>query len=151
MKSKLGISGKFTCTFRDAETGKVIKESRYRNLTVQGGLDMIAERLAGDARDCNITHGAVGTNSTKPAIGDTTLGTEITRKTNSTTASSGSQILITVFFGAPEANGILTEFGLFGEAATLAVDSGTMFNHAIISETKTASETLTFSVTITIA
>lgn len=55
------------------------------------------------------------------------------------------------FFGAADANGALEEMGLFGEAASATPDSGTLFNHAAISETKSSSETLTISITITIA
>lgn len=147
----LTFKGIIECVIRDARTGKIKRVHYYENLVTQVALNMIADRLAGGSNNCDITYGAVGTNATVPVIGNTTLGTESARKAVSTIASSTSQVNVVTFFGASEANATLTEFGLFGEAASGTVDTGTMFNHAVISETKTSSETLTITSTITIS
>jgi hypothetical protein len=145
-----GITGQVKITFQNIHTGAE-RVSEYHNLVVTAGKNMIASRLAGTANDCNITYVAVGTNATAPAIGDTTLGTELARNTVTSITASGATVLVIGFFGAAEAIGTLTEMAWFGEAATAAANSGTMFNHAAITEIKTASETMTIEGTITIA
>jgi len=148
---KFGIKGRHKFTFRDAVTGEIKRVSEYDNLIVNVCKNMIAQRLAGDGNGCNITYGAVGTNATAPAAGNTTLGTENARNAVTTISDSANVVNATTFFGASEANATLTEFGLFGEAATGSADSGTMVNHTAISETKTSSETLTIESVLTIS
>lgn len=145
----IGITGRLRFVFRNIETGAV-RESEYRNLIVTLCKEMIAARLAGGGGDCDITYVAVGTDATTPAIGDTALGTELDRNALASISAAGSVITATGFFGAAEANGTLTEMGLFGEAASATPDSGTLINHAAISETKTSSETMTIECTLTI-
>ena len=151
IQEKFGISGRHKFTLRDAVTGEIKRVSEYDNLIVTVCKEMIADRLAGSGNGCNITYGAVGTNATAPAAGNTTLGTEIARTTLSNISKSGTVVTARTFFGASEANATLTEFGLFGEAASAAADSGTMINHTVISETKTSGETLTIDSRITIS
>lgn len=143
------ITGKIKMTFENVHTGEV-RESEYDNLVTTVAKNMIASRLSGAGNDSNITFGAVGTGVTPPAIGDTTLDTELARTSLALTSATGSVVTTTAFFGTPDANGTLTEYALFGEAATSTADTGTMFNHVTISETKTNSETLTVQATITI-
>lgn len=137
-------------TFEDINTGKSeIKE--YVNLVTTAGKTMLAQRLAGEANDCNLTYVAVGTGTTAPAVTDTTLETELARKALASVDYSGAVVIARGYFGASEGNGTLTEIGLFGEAASATPDSGTLFNHAVISETKTSSKTLTTETTITVS
>lgn len=142
--------GKLRCTLCHIETGeKTI--SYFPNLVVTAGKSMIAQRLAGDGNSCNITYGAVGTNATAPDVANTTLGTELDRNAVTSIEDAANQVLMVTYFGPTEANGTLTEFGAFGEAASASADSGTMFNHAAISVTKTSSYTLTIDSTFTIS
>jgi len=141
---------RWTLYFENVETGES-RFATYDNLVVTAGKNMIAKRLAGGANDCDITYIAVGTDATAPDIADTTLGTELDRNTLTSIAAAGTAVTVKGFFGAADANGALEEMGLFGEAASATPDSGTLFNHAAISETKSSSETLTISITITIA
>ena len=147
---KMNISGTLHFIYHDVLTGNRKRISAYKNIIVSIGRNMLIKRLAGEGNDCNITYGAIGTGATTPAIADTTLDTELVRKLVSTISFVGNELFVTIFFGAFEANGYLTEFGLFGEAASLTADSGTMFNHASILENKSQSETMTINVTITI-
>jgi hypothetical protein len=150
MNEGLKITGDHKLIFKNIFTGEE-RIVEYKNIIVTVGLSMIAERLAGGSNNCDITYTAVGTDATAPALGDTTLGTELDRKAVTTISNSGTQVLISTFFGASEAIGTLTELGYFGEAASATPDSGTMFNHAVISEVKTASETLTIQSTFTMS
>jgi len=147
------ISTKIICTLEHIHTGeKIVKE--FHNVICTVGKVAIARRLAGIALLANegeITYGATGTNTNVPAAGNTTLGTEIERKQVASSSYTTNTCEIRTFFTAAESVGALKEFGLFGEAASGVADSGTLFNHAVISVTKSALQTLTVSVVFTIA
>ena len=130
---------------RDALTGKIKHEMEYYNVITNALKTAEATSFA-----ANITYSALGTGAGTPAATDTTLFTELTRKLVVDSSSSGSIISISSFFGASEGNGVLTEFGMFGFAATGTPDSGTMVNHVNIVETKSSAETLTIESSITI-
>ena len=149
-KDQMKIKCHWKATFENIHT-REIRVSEFDNIMVTSGLNMIAKRLAQTANDCDITYVAVGTDSTAPVVGNTTLGTELARNTVTAISASVATVSITGFFGAAEANGAIEEWALFGEAASAAADSGTMFNHALFSETKTNSETLTLDITITLS
>ena len=151
IESKIEITGIHKFIFRDAKTGKILRQKVYKNLIMNVGKNMVANRLAGTGNSCDITYGAVGTSAAAPAADDTTLGTELDRVAVTAISASGSIVNVVCFFGASDGNGTLTEFGHFGEAATGAADSGTILNHVVISETKTSAETLTIESSITIA
>ena len=148
---KVRIIGKHTLTFRDANSGRILRQKKYSNAVCSIAKIMIAQRLAQTGNDCNITYCALGTGAfpATPAA-STTLVTELVRKTVTNITSSSNVVSIATYFGASEGNGVLTEMGYFGEAATLIVN-GTMINHAAITETKTASETLTIQSSFTIS
>jgi len=146
----LKIKCLWTLRFTNVETGKE-RLVKYTNLVVTVGKEMIAKRLAGDGNDCNITYVAVGTDNTAPDPSDTTLGAELARKAVTSISRSGTSVVVRGFFGASEANGTLAELGLFGESASATPDSGTLFNRALISETKTSSETLSIECQIDIS
>ncbi len=152
-ENPLGLSTKIICTLEDINTGeKIIKE--FHNVICTVGKVAIARRLAGIALLANegkITYGATGTNTNVPAAGDTTLGTELARKLVASSSYTSNTCEIRTFFKALESVGSLKEFGLFGEAASAAADSGTLFNHAVISVEKSNTQTLTIAVVFTIA
>ena len=123
----------------------------YDNVTCTVGRTEIAKALANVATTATyIEYCAVGTGSTAPAITDTVLDTELFRKVFAITNQSGKTVTFRTFFTTSEANGTLAEIGHFMDDATAAADSGTMFNHAAISETKTSSTTLTTVFTLDI-
>lgn len=153
INEKAILFGRVKCILTDVKTGEQeIKE--YNNLIVTVGKVAIARRLGGIALLANegqCTYGAVGTDATAPLVTDTVLGTELARKALSVTSYVSNVITLRTFYTTAEANGALKEFGLFGEAATAAADSGTMFNHAAIDLTKDNTKTLIVEVTITIS
>ena len=143
------ITGRIKVTLEDVVTGEVeIHEST--NLIVTAGKNMIAARLAGEANNCNITYGAVGTDNTAPVVGNTTLGTELARKVLASISRSGNVISCTTFFSTSEAVGSIEEIGMFGEAGSVTPDSGTMLNHLLLSFTKSGSQTMSIQGTFTI-
>jgi len=152
-ESDCGISTKIIATLEDIHTGeKIIKE--FHNVICTVGKVAIARRLAGIAEKANeaqITYGATGTDNTAVAAGDTTLTAELARKVVASSSYTTNTCEIRVFFNATESVGAIEEFGFFGEDATVAADSGTLFNHLLLSLAKSNTQTLTVSVVFTIA
>lgn len=89
------------------------------------------------------TYHAVGTGVTAPALGDSTLQTELYRKLISVRSYSNNQALFQTYFTTSEAIGTLRELGLFGDNATATANSGTLFARVAINRTKTSNDTLT--------
>lgn len=149
------IEGKIRCILEDVNTGiKEIKE--YSNLVTTAGKVAIVRRLVGIAEKANesqCTYGATGTDNTAPTVGDTTLGTELARKViASSSYNAGTRTgTIRTFFTTAESNGSLKEYGMFGEDASAAADSGTLFDHANIDITKDNTKTLTVEVVFTVS
>lgn len=142
-------------TFRDAKTGKITHQFKKHNLAVNTGLYSIAARLAGLDIPANkkgtITYCALGTGTTAPAAGDTTLETEIFRKQVSVRSSTLGVARFRTFFNTSEANDTLKELGLFGDDASATADSGTLFCRLAIDRVKTSAETLTLDWEVSVA
>ena len=153
LKEKVTIRGRVTLTLTDVKTGK--KDIQIRdNLVVTLAKSAIAAKLSGDASIANrseITFGAIGSGTTTPTLGDTTLETETFRKILATRTFSGNQATLRMFLSTSEGNGTIEEFALFGEDASVAADSGTMFNRVLVNRVKTSSNTLTIEVVLTIS
>ena len=144
-----------TATFRNAKTGKITDVWKGHNLVVNTGLYSVASRLSGTDIPANkkgtITYCSVGTGTTAPASGDTSLETETERKQVSVRSSLLGVAKFRTFFNTEEANGTLKECGLFGDDASAVADSGTLFCRLAINKTKTTSETLTLDWEVTIS
>lgn len=153
LRDKTTVRGKIRITLEDIYTGE--KEiTEYKNLVPTVGREAIGRRiiLEGLRQDEGaITYGAVGTGTTAPVNSDTQLETELTRKQIASATYSANIIRIRTFFTAAEAVGTLREYGLFGEEATAAADSGTLFQRVSINKVKTNTKTLTIESEITIS
>lgn len=113
--------------------------SRFPNLVVNSGLDLLARAIESNAIDTQITYLALGSDATAAAPGDTTLGNEQFRKqvTAYTTGVSTGEVTTTAYVSPGEANGFsIEEFGWFAEDATATADSGTLVARVAQSETK---------------
>ena len=143
------MTGLVKFEFRNIHTGKV-RTIEVENLITDAGKNSIALALKGTTSKGEITYCAVGTDATAPDAGDTVLGVEIERKLVSVRSTSSNITTFQTFFTTSEANGTLAEAGLFGDDASGTVDTGTLYAHTAISKTKTSSETLTISWTVTI-
>jgi hypothetical protein len=123
------------------------KERIYiNNLVVQTGRDYIAERLISDG-DGPMTHMAVGTSNSAAALGDTALGTELTRQAfDSATRVTNVTTFVTTY--APgAATGALTEAGIFNGASGGIMLCRTEFNVV----NKAADDTMVITWTVTIS
>lgn len=123
---------------------------RAKNLITQAGLNFIAGLLAG-SQNANIPiFLGLGTGTTAPAAGDTTLVAEQLRKEVSTKQQQANMVRIRTFFLSSEANGTWREFGLF-LSGTDVKDSGTLFNRLVPPGgiSKAANQVLSIEVRIT--
>lgn len=140
---------------RDAKTGKIKADDTYRNMVLTLAKNAIADHLRGTTANNRgtVTYIAVGTGSTAPVAGDTKLQAELFRKLLSVReiSASGDNIAeFTVFFTTSEANGSLSEAGLFGDNASATTDSGILYCRTLINRVKTISDTLTMVWTVTV-
>ncbi len=147
----LKIVGEGYLELRNVHTGHVVRES-FKNMFVTAGKNSLADALRGTTSSNKgiITYCAVGTGTNAPALGNTTLQTEIFRKLISVRSVSLNVATFQTFFTTSEANGVLREAGLFGDDASGTTSSGTLFCRTNINRTKTSSDTLTFTWSVTI-
>lgn len=114
------------------------------NIVVTAGKVLVADFLAGETRT-GLNYHAIGTSTTAPAAGDTALGTEAARKAVTSISRSSVSVLISTFYTAAQSTFNIKEVGIFGNGATAAAGSGTLFSHAAQSEDNSAgSNDLTF-------
>lgn len=145
------VRGQLTATIRDAKTGKIKRVYRYKNLNPTVLFTMIANNLTQPDPDnamC-VNYGAVGTGTNVPALGNTTLQTELERTNIASLSNVGPIAYITAFFNESQGNGVLREAGLFANGTGTA-NSGVLVSRVNINITKTITESLTLDWTITI-
>lgn len=150
IKENLKATGKLKITKRDLD-GNILSIHDYDNVVCTVAKTMIANNLTDVSPDnvMRINYGALGTNTTAPTAADTQLGTETYRNLVASQTNSANVAYITLFFSATECNGTYKEAGLFSNATGTA-NSGVIFSHVVIDETKTNTQTLTIDWTITI-
>ena len=121
--------------------GRLKERRQLKNLITTTGKNWEAGYL-GDSPGANMGWIAVGTGTATAALGDTALGTELSRVAAGRSVS-GSVITYAGTFGAGTATGAITEYGLFNASGSAA---GTIFSRVVDSVVnKGASDTLTVS------
>jgi hypothetical protein len=125
----------------------LIHKYDFENLVVNTGLNWVAQRL-NDPTPAVMSHIAVGTDPTLPALNQTALLAEIYRQSMSVLggAVSGASIVYSCTIGPGNGTGALQEAGLFN-----ADPGGTMLSrvtYPVIN--KGASDTIAISWTITV-
>lgn len=138
------ITGDIVAVLYD-EHGNEKFRQEVKNLVVTTGKNLIASRLVGTASNV-ISHMAVGTGTTAPAAGDTTLVTELTRVAISSGTASGNVATYVATFAPGVGTGSINECGLFN-----ASTAGTLLARSTsVIVTKGALDTLALTWTITI-
>ena len=124
--------------------GNIKDVQEFCNLLTTVGKAMVIDLLDGSIADGEIKYMAVGSDSTAPAITDTTLVAETFRKVMTTQTQPTTITLLSVVYIAPaEAVGAIEEIGWFaGAAAGAGADSGIMVSRVLYSRNKTALESL---------
>jgi hypothetical protein len=137
---KLRVEGWVEVELIDAKTGLIKRHLRFRNLITDAGLNAY---YAGSTMSQMTTWAACGTSSTPPANGDTALIAEVTPSTTHRTNQNGGIADVIAHVGASfywsfkrtfrfleaQANGNLTEFGLFS-----AQSAGTMWTRQLFKD-----------------
>jgi hypothetical protein len=124
--------------------GTIKRVEESENLVVTSGRNHVASRLVGTAQAV-MSHMAVGSSGTAPALGDTALGGELGRVALSGWSASTNVATATASFGAGVATGTLQEVGLFNASA-----SGTMLCRSTYSSiVKGSADTLNVTYTVT--
>lgn len=145
------LKGVYKFTLKNIVTGEV-RVIEKKNLITTAGKNYVVSRLMQDGTPLNmrITHTALGTGATAPAITDTQLQTETFRKATASATSSGNVGYLSAYYTAPEVTGTFKEVGLFINGTSTA-NTGTLFSRVAVDITKSAIETLTIDYTITLS
>lgn len=143
--------GKVLIEIRNTVTGEITR-GLTDNMVVTAGKNSMASALIGQTANNQgiINYCALGLGTTAPALGDTTLEDELFRKLISVKSVEDNVATFSTFFNTSEAIGTLREAGLFGDAASLTADSGTLFCRTAINRVKTILDTLTLYWAVTI-
>lgn len=145
LKDHVQATGRLVITLTGPDG--VVKETReIENLVVTVGKSYIASRMK-DATATAMSHMAVGTTNTTPAVGDTTLAAEAGRVALTSTNVTSNAVTYAASFPAGTGTGALVEAGLFN-----ASSSGTMLARTtFLVINKGAADTLGISWTVTIS
>lgn len=147
-----GLKGVYTCTIRDAKTGRVKRTYKYENLIPTVGRTMIANNLT-DSTPTNVmvvTHVELGSGTNAPANADTTLQTAVYRNVVASLTNVNNIGYASGFFTALETSGTYREIGLFCNG-TGTLGTGILLSRVAVNITKSTSETLTVDWTLTIS
>lgn len=124
--------------------GKLKQEQNVKNLVVTSGKGYIAGRMVGTPTA--MSHMAIGSGTVDPAVGDTTLGTELGRVSLTSSAAVAAVVTYIASFGAGTGTGAVTEAGIFN-----AGSGGTMLcrtEFALLNKGADDSLTITWTVTV---
>lgn len=118
---------------------------KTHNLITTVGLNNIVDAFIG--ADIGPAYHAIGTGTTNPVIGDTTLTAEVSRRSVTSMVRTSSSVTVSTFFPVAECTYNIKESGVFGgSSASTSPDTGTLISHYLQSYDNTAgSYDLTFS------
>lgn len=140
----LKLRGDVAVVLRD-KNGNIKDERTIKNLIVDTGLNFICDRMKDD--ETAMTHMALGSGSTAPAAGDTSLESQLgSRELLDSSTVTNNQIVYVASFEAGDATGGVTEAAIFNAAS-----GGTMLcrvTFAVVN--KAADDVLSINWTITL-
>lgn len=146
MINKLKVKGNLNIVVKDKD-GKIKDTRKVNNLVVDAGLDFITSRMTANTATV-MSHMAIGTGSTAPAAGNTSLGSQSgSRETLDVITVTDNAIAYTAIFEAGDQTGNITEAGIFN-----ASSSGTMLCRSTFGAvTKNSDDNMTIVWTITVS
>jgi hypothetical protein len=124
--------------------GQLKQEQNVPNLVVTTGKGYIAGRMVGTPTA--MSHMAIGSGTVAPAVGDTTLGTELGRVSLTSSVAAAAVVTYVASFGAGVGTGAVTEAGLFN-----AGSAGTMLcrtTYAVVNKGADDSLSITWTITV---
>lgn len=150
-KSAINIYGLYTIKVVDqngVEKQNIIVKNKVPDVIMEAIIENMFDGTP--ASGFLVSHVAVGSGTTAPAAGDTTLETEIARVAIASLAYSGKVGTCSAVFGAGVATGTHTEIGVFAEAS-LTPDSGILCSRTAVSITVGALDSLFIDWQLTIS
>lgn len=139
------VKGALKIVLADAQ-GNITDEREVPNLVVTVGKNFIASRMIGTS-DNIMSHMAIGTGTTSPAAGDTTLQSEAGRVTLNSNVRTNNAIAYVATFPAGTGTGAITEAGILNAGSAGILLCRTVFS--VIN--KGAADTLGITWTVTVA
>jgi hypothetical protein len=124
--------------------GKLKDEQNVLNLVVTTGKTFIAARMVGTPTA--MSHMAIGSGTTDPAVGDTALQTELGRVSLTSSASSGAVVTYVASFGAGTGTGAVTEAGILNASSGGTLLCRTEFS--VINKGADDSMSITWTITV---
>jgi hypothetical protein len=126
--------------------GQVKTDEIFKNLVVNVGKDFVASRMVA-ASATVMSHMAIGSGTTAPAAGDTTLDSELGRVTLASSSATGAVVTYTASFPAGTGTGAVTEAGIFNAGV-----AGTMLCRTVFSVVnKGANDSMSVTWTVTVS
>ena len=124
--------------------GKLKGEQNVPNLVVTTGKTFIAARMVGTPTA--MSHMAIGSGTTDPAVGDTALETELGRVSLTSSASSGAVVTYIASFGAGTGTGAVTEAGILNASSGGTLLCRTEFS--VVNKGADDSMSITWTITV---
>jgi hypothetical protein len=124
--------------------GKLKDEQNVLNLVVTTGKTFIAARMVGTPTA--MSHMAIGSGTTDPAVGDTALQTELGRVSLTSSASSGAVVTYVASFGAGTGTGAVTEAGILNASSGGTLLCRTEFS--VVNKGADDSMSITWTITV---
>jgi hypothetical protein len=124
--------------------GKLKAEQNVPNLVVTTGKTFIAARMVGTPTA--MSHMAIGSGTTDPAVGDTALQTELGRVSLTSSASSGAVVTYVASFGAGTGTGAVTEAGILNASSGGTLLCRTEFS--VVNKGADDSMSITWTITV---
>lgn len=134
---------------KSCKTRKIVVE----NIIPTAGRTAIAQHLTNASPSPStllVNYFGLGSGTTAPANGDTTLETEVFRNAVASRTNANNIAYITGFFASTDTSGTYREVGLFINGTGTA-NTGTLLSRVAVNITKTSVQTLTVDYTITIS
>lgn len=134
----------------------MVREMHFKNIIPTVGRARLAAALIGaisGVDEVEVNKSALGTGTTTPANGDTTLDTETFRKDIASLSQSQNIFYGTAFYLASDTSGTFYEHGIFIDG-TASADTGVLLSRVLLNAptgiAKSGTETLTIEHQITI-
>lgn len=152
LSSDITLKGHFKATLRDDLTGHVLQVIEKDNIVVNVCKYGFAKLLNGETGFTGkFNYLAVGTGANTPSVSDTQLQTELARTTivGGTNSRVNNVVSAEFYFAPTEANGAIKEVGVFIDG-NAAANSGVLLDRTLLDITKTATNSLTLTFTVSV-
>lgn len=97
--------------------GNIKEEREFHNLVTTAGKAHIADQLSSSPAQAAMSHYAIGSGTTDPAVGDTALETQLARVALDSRTDSTNVVTYVATFPAGTGTGAVTEYGILNASS----------------------------------